>query len=620
MDAHPFPVVWQFGPFELDEAARTLKRDGEPVLLGSRQVDTLLYLVANSDRVVTREELFAAAWPGRVVEDNNLTQAVAGLRRALGDVADEPRLIVTVKGRGYRVGVKVSRRTAAPAAEPGFVPIPPTQGAVPPRRWNVAIVSLAIATALAAVAIDQRVATQHIIPNRAVAILPIANLSGDPAQDYLADGITEELTDRLGRLPGLAVTGRLSARAFKGRQDSPADIAAALHATTLLEGSMRREGTHLTVLARLIDPATGYQTWAGRFDAADSGLLQVQQDLAERVAAGLSLRLTPSDHSALAAGQTTDPVALDAYLRAGQASRPGSPAAFQAAIGAYTSAIARDPHFAEAFLGRALARESLAEISDTQDAATLHALQAGAEDDVAQALRLAPALGRAQLLQSRLLAENHLDLKAATAALARGRALTLGDARAAMDQAMLEVELGLFGQAVADARRAIAADPLTAATLSDAAGVFFTARMDAEAEAALDAAQAAAPGDTLTDRDLRANLALARGDTDLVMRLCAAEADWEETELVALAQRRRGDRAAADVAIARLHAALGDTGLVQYADVAAQAGDLEAAMSYLHRAVSLPDPGLLGVASDRWLDPLRGRADFRALLKQLGLG
>lgn len=106
---------------------------------------------------------------------------------------------------------------------------------------------------------------------------------------------------------------------------------------------MRREGTHLTVLARLIDPATGYQTWAGRFDAADSGLLQVQQDLAERVAAGLSLRLTPSDHSALAAGQTTDPVALDAYLRAGQASRPGSPAAFQAAIGAYTSAIARDP-------------------------------------------------------------------------------------------------------------------------------------------------------------------------------------------------------------------------------------------------------------------------------------
>ena len=130
MDAHPFPATWRFGPFILDEAGRSLTRDGVPIILGSRQIDTLLYLLANSARIVPREELHAAAWPGRTVEDNNLTQAIAGLRRALDDHLAEPHLIVTVKGRGYRIGVPVNRE----AVTPGVTSLSQTSAGSPALR------------------------------------------------------------------------------------------------------------------------------------------------------------------------------------------------------------------------------------------------------------------------------------------------------------------------------------------------------------------------------------------------------------------------------------------------------------------------------------------------------
>jgi serine/threonine-protein kinase len=602
-------IVWRFGPFRLDERARSLTREGASIVLGGRQLDALLHLLANHARIVPREELFAAAWPGRTVEDNNLTQAIAGLRRALGDDSAEPRIILTVKGRGYRIGVPVAREESAPQ---GGVAAPA------PRRWpwrRAAGLGVAV---LLSLAVWRGLAMPSPAPT--VAVLPFANLSGDAAQDYLADGVTEELTDRLGRLPGLTVTGRLSAQSFRGRAAHPDEISRALHAAMLVEGSVRREGAHVTVLARLIDPASGYQTWSGRFDAADNGLLALQADLAERLAGALRLRLSAADRAVLDVGGTRDAAAYDAYLRGIQAARPAGLDAYRAAIADFDVALARDPNFALAYLERATAREQAAELATEPDAAP-GTEGATAEADAARAVQLAPGLGSALILQARLLAENHLDMRGAAAALARGRALTQGDSRAALDAAMLEVNLPAPGRAHAldDARRAVAADPLTPQTLSDAAGVFFTAHDYGEAAAMLDAVANLSAHETLIDHNQRAWLALVRGDTAAVLRLCAAETDWEQIEMNALARLQRGETEAATQAIARLHAALGETGHAQYAEIAAARGDAQTAMAELQRAEALHDSGLMGLLTDFLLDPLRSRADFKALLTRLGL-
>jgi len=596
-------TIYRFADFRLDPRSRSIWRGDVPVALHGRPFDTLAYLLAQHGRVVPRDEMFAALWPGRRVEDNNLTQAISGLRRTLGD--DDGKIILTIKTRGYRIGVPVDieRPAEAPAAEPAA------------RRRLAAAAGMALVLAAGAWFWWPTAP----LPPRSVAVLPFANLSGDPGQDYIADGLAEELIDRLGRAPALQVTGRLSAFTFKGKTATAAQIAQALHVGALVEGSLRRQGTHINVIARLVDGASGYETWSARYDAEAGDVVRMQAVIADAVARALQVKFLGSQATETVPGGTGNSAAYDAYLRGLEAFRDGGVASLQAALAWFDDAIAKDPQFGMAYLQRSSAREGLMELASGRDLAAVRTAQGLAEADARRALFLAPELGAAHVLAGRLLAENHLDFAGARAELASGHSLAAGDARTVMDAAMLQVYIDPLAGAVAGARKAALLDPLAPSTQRDLAGVLFVARQFAPASAALDTAIRLEAHETLDDQDMRAELALAAGQNAQVVTLCAGTRDWEQRMLLAIAQHALGNSAEAERQLALLRGELGLSGAMQYAQVLAQWGRPAEALQWMRAALSARDPGLAGIGVDRLLDPLRSEPQFQKILQQLGI-
>jgi DNA-binding winged helix-turn-helix (wHTH) protein len=234
--------VYEFADFRLDPADKTLRRNGTPVPLTPKVFDTLALLVENAGRLVEKERFVSRLWPDTVVEDAALAENVSRLRRALGD-GDAQRLIVTVPKRGYRFEGAVRRLDVEEA--PG--PTEASSGAESPAararasRWpwlalggGVALLTLGLAL------YGYRRAARGPrdgAPIRALAVLPFENLSGDPGQDYFADGITDELITRLARIRALRVISRTSVMRFKGTRQPLPEIASELRVDAVVEGT-----------------------------------------------------------------------------------------------------------------------------------------------------------------------------------------------------------------------------------------------------------------------------------------------------------------------------------------------------------------------------------------------
>ncbi|MGK9165789.1 hypothetical protein KXR53_05800 [Inquilinus limosus] len=178
-----------------------------------------------------------------------------------------------------------------------------------------------------------------------IAVLPFGNLSTDAEQGYLADGLTEDLTTELARIPGLFVISRNAAFTYKGRDAEPAQVAAKLGVRYILEGSIRRVGDDMRINAQLIDAKTSGHLWAERYDAAWSDVFELQDRMIEQIATALKLRLIDGPRAAEAAGGTSVPAAYEAYLRGLEQEYRGTPDAVGKAAGYYKQAIALDPNF-----------------------------------------------------------------------------------------------------------------------------------------------------------------------------------------------------------------------------------------------------------------------------------
>ena len=209
-----------FGPFRLDAPGRMLYRDGASVALGTRGFDILCALVASPGALVTKDELISKVWSCAIVEDNAIQAQVSALRKALEDGKGGQRYIVTVPGRGYRF-----------VAEPA----------------------------------DAR---HSLLDKPSIAVLPFDNISGDPSQDYFADGVVEDIITALTRVPSLQVIARNSSFAYKGRATDIRQIGRELSARYVLEGSVRKAGERLRISAQLIQAATGVHLWAEQFDGS----------------------------------------------------------------------------------------------------------------------------------------------------------------------------------------------------------------------------------------------------------------------------------------------------------------------------------------------------------------
>ena len=247
--------TFRFGTFELQPGERRLLAAVKPVAVGPRAFDLLVALVQRAGQLVTKEELLDRVWPGLVVEENNLQVQVSALRKILGQEA-----IATIPGRGYRFTVTLtdSAPGSSPAASPGN---DRPQAIAPPKTVPAS--------------------TDENLPS--IAVLPFVNMSDDPANEYFADGIAEELLNVLSKIRGLRVASHTSAFSFKGSKVDIPTVAQKLNVSTILEGSVRKVGNRVRITVQLVQVATDSHLWSDTYDRELEDIFAVQDDIAQSV-------------------------------------------------------------------------------------------------------------------------------------------------------------------------------------------------------------------------------------------------------------------------------------------------------------------------------------------------
>jgi TolB-like protein len=385
-----------FGRFRLDLRRRRLLRDGEPIELGGRALDILCLLASAKGAVVSKDELMTRLWPGRTVAENNLHVHISALRKALDEHGGGDSYVITVPSRGYRLahlsGSQRAGSSALPSAQHLPVPDKPSIAVLPfanlsaepeqdssdeiatdkprprsqlrrPVNWVALLMLLLVATA-AWQARSRWLLGTSAAQRLSIVVLPFTYLASDPAQQYFADGITEDLTTDLSRLADMLVISRDTAFTYKGEPVSAKRIRSELGVRYMLEGSVQRSDNQVRINAQLIDTDTDTNLWAERFDRNIADLLAVQSEVTARIASALNLKLIASE----AARSTVHPDALDHIFR-GRAAiyRPASRRNFAEAIAEYQQALALDPYSVEAQsrLAIALSSRLLDHMSDT---------------------------------------------------------------------------------------------------------------------------------------------------------------------------------------------------------------------------------------------------------------
>jgi transcriptional activator of cad operon len=285
------------GAWCVNPGSGQISREGEVVRVEARSMRLLLCLAEHAGEVVSIDELLNQVWAEVIVTPDSVYQAVASLRRLLADDAKEPVYIATVPRLGYRMIAPVSpwvdQPTAPMAHWPALTPTTPTG----PRRKTAVLVGVAIlglALVAAALLLHSRSLTNHPVtaiggvPRKSVAVLPFLDLTTQAMdEEYFADGMTEELIDRLSKIPGLRVPPPTSSFYFKGKTMKLAEIAKSLGVAYVLDGSVRKSDDTLRIAARLIRADDGYVIWSETYDRPLANKLLVQDEIAGEVTKAL---------------------------------------------------------------------------------------------------------------------------------------------------------------------------------------------------------------------------------------------------------------------------------------------------------------------------------------------
>jgi adenylate cyclase len=389
--------VFLFDDFRLDRRGGGLFRRDDagafvPVAVGSRGLDILGVLIARAGEIVSKEEIIATVWPGIVVEDSNLTVQISALRRVLDNGRPNGSCIQTAAGRGYRFVTAATN----PAGEEPFVPSPTRPGPIAdprassppiavPSRWDSVRVAVAAGLAALVIAISAwwlRPTTQPttqpspvatsipaplVAPRLSIVVLPFANLSNDPDQQYFADGMTDDLTTDLSRITDMLVIARNTAFTYRNKPVDAKQIGRELGVRYVLEGSVQRSGNQVRINAQLIDAETNSHLWAERFDRDTGDLFALQNEITTRIAVALNQELVAAE----AARRTERPDALEYILRARAewlkppSMKPPSRDKPQGSVSLLEHALALDPQSAEAqsWLAATLAGRVLANMT-----------------------------------------------------------------------------------------------------------------------------------------------------------------------------------------------------------------------------------------------------------------
>ena len=446
-----------------------------------------------------------------------------------------------------------------------------------------------------------------------VVVLPFANLSGDPGQAFFSDGIAEELRNALSQIRGLKVIGRVSSEKFRDTDDLSA-AAEKLGVDHVLTGSVRRSPTTIRIGAQLVDGRTGVETWSQSYDQPIGDSLVIQSKIATSVVAALSAKLAKAAGT-IVVGGTNNPQAQEMFLKGRTLINNNEPseANTRRAIALYEAATALDPTYADAWAGRGLQYGNLGRYSNL--AVDWTALQGKAMATAQRAVLLAPNSGFARAsLAYRYLAK--LDTRRGVAEATAALALQPEDAPTLGNAASFVLMFIDPDRAVILIRKALDLDPFNGFFLeSYAAAVFHARRYDEAAEAAR---QAMALSENKRGASMLFLSQLALGKNDAVRPLSYSMPYSMRNEpwrlaVIAIAEARAGNRTARDAALAALRSKDFESRNYGLAVFHAQAGETDAALAALEAALQQKESGLIQIAVDPFLDPIRREPRFKAV-------
>jgi len=646
--------LYEFGPFLLNPRERVLSNASAPVAMTPKVFDTLLYLVRNQGRILTKDELLQQIWPDTFVEEVNLAVNISTLRKLLGEGPQDGRYIVTVPGRGYRFVASVqilatanmsltdenvprtkrsvsedanSQSADSPVGDGFSSQIPrlpePTSHRDTPRRASInRRLRAGIAVALLLVAAigidlwrDRRSRTDHLAVDPSIAVLPFVDMSQNKDQEYFADGLTDELTNDLAKIQGLKVIARSSAFQFKGKNEDLRTVGQKLGVANILEGSVRREGTRVRITADLTQAKDGFQLWSETYDRQIDDVLIVQDEIARAVSVALQVRILDSGRQSATAHFHRNPAAYEPYLQAQYfLSRGEDKEDLDKALSYVDQAVKIDPDFAPAWALRSL-------VVDTAATIGLREHDEGyreAREDAQRAIALDPnsAFGYVALAWVKIGYE--WDWQGADEALKKAASLQPGSAEVLSYRAYLYECLGRLDEAIALTKEADALDPLRANAYLGS--LLYTAGRYEEGTSAVRKALAINPKLEGSHFTLGLILLAQEHPYEALAEMEVEPGDWQRLTGEALAYHSLNRSHDSDAALAKLIATHAEDSPYQVAEIYAYRDEKDRAFEWLKQAYRKRDPGLNQLKLDPLLNTLRRDTRYLELMNKMKLG
>lgn len=502
--------IYRFADYTLEVSERRLKRGDEEIHLPPKNYEMLLYLVERHGHLIKKRELLDTLWADTLVTENTLTHCIEEIRKVLGDDAHHPRFIKTIPRVGYKFiaeveemmasaeeveeevtavsvrgteekpeaerenrGSSVEKRVSGAEDHSLMSPFSILYLLSRTRWWRLSEKLLAVSVLLGLLVVSGLYLYNR--SNRAInslAVIPFANLSGDPEQEYFADGITEAVIAHLGKLRALRVVSRTSAMQYKGVRKSLPEIARELHVDAIVEGSVLLSGERVRITAQLIHAATDRHLWGETYERDIRDILTLQREVSRTIARQVHVALTPQEQAQLAGARAINPAAYEDYLRGRYYWNKRTADGFKRAIDYFQQAIDHEPTYALAYVGLADCYNMLNnyDLLPPRDSAPK------AKAAATKALELDSTLAEAHASLAFALMHYDWDWSGAEREFQRAVELNPSYAEAHHWYGLYLTAMGRFDQAMTEMKRAQELDPLSLIINTNMGWVFYFQR------------------------------------------------------------------------------------------------------------------------------------------------
>ena len=632
------------GVFELDLTTGELRKSGVVIHLPPQPFKILALLASRAGQLVTRKEIQQQVWGDETFVDfeHGVNFAIKRIREALGDNTETPQFIETLPRRGYRfiAPVEAGERGGAPTGAQASGAATAVAALDEPRHsdegepavkappYYARPRALALATgglvALAAILVGLNfaglrnrlaaaVGARYDLPPpriESIAVLPLANLSGDPAQEYFVDGMTDSLIAELGQIGSLRVISRTSIMQYKGAKTPLPQIARELNVDAVIEGSVLRSGDRVRVTAQLIGAVPERHLWARSYERDLRDVLALQGEIARTMAEGIKAKIAPNEQARLTRAHTVNPEALELYLKGNDWLGRGDK---KKALEFFQHAIEKDPNFARAYLGVAWVYEGLAlsvELSSVEAFTK-------AKTFARKALELDESLAEAHVALADALLRGDWDWAGAERELNLALELNPNSDVAHDSYSRYFRLLGRYQESVAEARRGLEINPLTESSYIILGMAYYFGRQYDEALPQFRKAQQMAPS-RLTHVVLGWVYREKGMHKEAVAELLQLPDGSQKWGHLGNAYARAGQRAEAQRLLQKsIEQSKHEVGANEVALVYAGLGEKDRAFEWLEKAYKVHEGDMSFLKVDPPLDPLRSDPRFQDLVRRM---